>query len=54
MSNLVRDSKYTDAAFRPGEPDPHPDKPVGEFISIVASNDWVNDEYKLIVIDVPW
>lgn len=53
MTNLVPDSKYTDAAFRPGEPDPHPDKPVGEFISIVASNDWVNDEYKLLVLDVP-
>ncbi len=53
MTTLAPDSKYTDAAIRVGEPDPHPDKPVGEFIANVASNGWVNDEYKLMVLDVP-
>ena len=53
MTTLAADSKYTNAAIRVGEPDPHPDKPVGEFICNVASNDWVNEEYKLLVLDAP-
>ena len=52
MSALPPSDKYTSAAIRPGDPDPAPDKPVGEFLSRVVSNDWVNGEYKLIVLDV--
>ena len=43
---------YTNAALRIGGTDPLPDRPVREFISVIASNDWVNDEYKLMVVDV--
>ena len=43
---------YTNAALRIGEVDTLSDRPAREFISIVASNDWVNDEYKLMAVDV--
>jgi dihydroorotate dehydrogenase electron transfer subunit len=45
-------TKYVTAALRPGDPDPNPQRPSGEFIGIVVSNDWVNAEYKLIVLQV--
>ena len=44
--------KYTDSALRPGDADRYPQRKVGEFIGFVASNDWVNEEYKHIVLDV--
>ena len=43
---------YTDAALRIGAADPHPDRPAAEFVSVVVSNDQVNQEYKHIVVDV--
>ena len=43
---------YTNSALRAGDSDPYPQRLVGEFISQVVSNDWVNDEYKLIVLKV--
>jgi dihydroorotate dehydrogenase electron transfer subunit len=43
---------YTNSALHIGDSDPYPDRLVGEFISQVVSNDWVNDEYKLIVLKV--
>ena len=43
---------YTDAALRIGAADPHPGRPVGEFVSVVVSNDQVNEEYRHIVVDV--
>lgn len=43
---------YTDAALRVGTADPHPDRPVAEFVSVVVSNDQVNEEYMHIVVDV--
>jgi dihydroorotate dehydrogenase electron transfer subunit len=43
---------YTNAALRVGAVDPDPERPVGEFIGIVASNEWVNDEYKHLVLKV--
>ena len=43
---------YTNSALRAGDRDPYPERLVGEFISQVVSNDWVNDEYKLIVLKV--
>lgn len=44
--------KYTDSALRPGDKDPYPQRLVGEFIGHVASNDWVNAEYKHLVLEV--
>ncbi len=53
MSDLTASDKYTAAPVRLGGPDPYGDRPSGEFICDVVSNDWVNDEYKLIVLDAP-
>ena len=53
MTDLAPNEKYTNSAIRPGDPDPYPDKPVGEYITVVVSNDWVNDEYKLMVLKTP-
>jgi dihydroorotate dehydrogenase electron transfer subunit len=52
MTHPDPNRNYTSAALRIGAPDPYPDRPVGEFLSVVATNDWVNDEYKLMVVDV--
>jgi dihydroorotate dehydrogenase electron transfer subunit len=43
---------YTNSALRIGDADPYPQRLVGEFIGSVASNEWVNDEYKLVVLKV--
>ena len=43
---------YTNAALRVGDVDPYPQRLVGEFIGTVVSNDWVNDEYKHVVLKV--
>ncbi|MEK9682929.1 MAG: dihydroorotate dehydrogenase electron transfer subunit [Rhodospirillaceae bacterium] len=51
MAHIIEDS-YSSAALRRGDEDPHPSRPVGEFIGEVVSNDWVNDEYKLVVLDI--
>ena len=56
MAGFSTPSGFAKAPIRPGEADPHlerPDIPAGEFICNVVSNDWVNDEYKLIVVDAP-
>lgn len=53
MTDLAPNEKYTDSAIRPGDTDPYPDKPAGEYLTDVVSNDWVNDEYKLMVLQVP-
>jgi dihydroorotate dehydrogenase electron transfer subunit len=45
-------TKYTSSALRPQDTDPYPQRPAGEFIGIVTSNDWVNSEYKRIVLKV--
>ncbi len=44
---------YSTAPVRLGGPDPYGDRPAGEFICNVVSNAWVNDEYKLVVLDAP-
>jgi dihydroorotate dehydrogenase electron transfer subunit len=49
---LQPNDKYTNDALRPGDPDIYPQRLVGEFIGIVVSNDWNNDEYKHIVLKV--
>jgi dihydroorotate dehydrogenase electron transfer subunit len=38
--------------LRIGDIDHYPQRLVGEFIGIVVSNDWVNDEYKHVVLRV--
>ena len=45
-------TKYTDSALRPGDADLYPQRLVGEFMAAVAANDWVNGEYKHIVLAV--
>jgi dihydroorotate dehydrogenase electron transfer subunit len=43
---------YTNSALRSGDADPYPQRLVGEFISTVVSNAWVNDEYKHLILKV--
>jgi dihydroorotate dehydrogenase electron transfer subunit len=43
---------YTNSALRVGDTDPYPQRLVGEFVSTVVSNEWVNDEYKHIILKV--
>lgn len=51
MSNVETNNNYTNAAIPVGGQDPYPDKPSGEFLTNVVSNDWVNGEYKLLVLE---
>ncbi len=53
MTNTKPNKNYTDGGLRVGDPDPMPDRPTGEFICNVVSNDWVNGEYKLVVLAAP-
>jgi dihydroorotate dehydrogenase electron transfer subunit len=46
------DRNYTNSALRVGDADPYPQRAVGEFLGNVVSNEWVNEEYKLVVIKV--
>jgi dihydroorotate dehydrogenase electron transfer subunit len=45
-------ANYTNAALRVGDADSYPQRRVGEFIGKVVSNDWVNDEYKHLILKV--
>jgi dihydroorotate dehydrogenase electron transfer subunit len=45
-------SNYTNSALRVGDADPYPQRLVGEFIAKVVSNEWVNDEYKHLILKV--
>jgi dihydroorotate dehydrogenase electron transfer subunit len=49
---LEPSDKYTNSALRVGDADPYPQRLVGEFLAPVASNEWVNAEYKLLVLKV--
>ena len=51
----MTDSKYTSAPVRLDSPPDvqEADFPAGEFVCAVVSNGWVNDEYKLLVLDAP-
>ncbi len=51
MSHQPSD-QYTNSALRIGDADTYPQRLVGEFIGAVVSNDWVNDEYKHLVLKV--
>jgi dihydroorotate dehydrogenase electron transfer subunit len=53
MTDLTPEHKYASSPVRVGGPDPHSDRPVGEFVCNVVSNDWVNGEYKLLVLEAP-
>ena len=56
MAGFPTPTGFATAPIRRGDEDPHkdrPDIPAGEFVCDVVSNDWVNDEYKLIVVDAP-
>jgi dihydroorotate dehydrogenase electron transfer subunit len=48
--SLDPNGNYTHSALRVGDVDPYPQRLVGEFIGDVVSNDWVNEEYKLVVL----
>jgi dihydroorotate dehydrogenase electron transfer subunit len=45
------DPKYASSAFRCGK-ELDPQRPAGEFIGLVVSNEWVNPEYKHLVLQV--
>jgi dihydroorotate dehydrogenase electron transfer subunit len=49
---LEPNSSYTNSALRVSDKDPYPDRLVGEFIGTVISNDWVNAEYKHVIVKV--
>lgn len=49
---LEPNNSYTNSALRIGDRDPYPDRLVGEFIGTVVSNDWVNAEYKHVIVKV--
>lgn len=44
--------KYSNSALRVGDEDNYPGRTVGEFIGKVRSNDWVNKEYKHLLVEV--
>jgi dihydroorotate dehydrogenase electron transfer subunit len=44
--------KYTNSALRIGDTDTYPQRLVGEFISEVVSNNWINREYKHLILKV--
>jgi dihydroorotate dehydrogenase electron transfer subunit len=48
----VQNDNYTNSALRIGDIDPYPQRLVGEFITEVVSNEWINDEYKHLVLKV--
>jgi dihydroorotate dehydrogenase electron transfer subunit len=50
--HLDSNRNYTNSALRIGDADPYPQRLVGEFIGTVVANEWVNDEYKLVVLKV--
>jgi dihydroorotate dehydrogenase electron transfer subunit len=49
---LDPNANYTNSALRIGDVDPYPQRLVGEFIGTVAANEWVNEEYKHLIVEV--
>ena len=45
-------AKHGGLTLRPGDPDPYPERPAGEFVGAVVRNDWVNEQYKHLVLRV--
>jgi dihydroorotate dehydrogenase electron transfer subunit len=50
--SLEPNRNYSTSALRVNDTDNNPDRPVGEFIGTVVSNEWVNDEYKHVILEV--
>lgn len=50
--SLAPSDNYTNSALGVGDDDPYPERLVGEFIGPVISNDWVNSEYKHLIMKV--
>src|SRR5215468_5715786 len=50
MSNP--NANYTSSALGIGDTDTYPARRVGEFIGQVVANDWVNEEYKHLILKV--
>lgn len=53
MQEFTTRGNYTSKPVRLGEDDPHAGRPSGEFICEVVSNQWLNDEYVLMVLNAP-
>jgi len=51
MPRVLNDN-YTNSALRVGDTDDYPQRRVGEFIGAVVSNEWVNEEYKHLILRV--
>jgi dihydroorotate dehydrogenase electron transfer subunit len=49
---LDPNGNYTNSALRIGDVDRYPQRLVGEFIGTVVSNEWVNKEYKHLILKV--
>ena len=52
MTPLDPNANYTNSALRVGDADPYPQRLVGEFVGTVVSNEWVNAEYKHLILKV--
>jgi dihydroorotate dehydrogenase electron transfer subunit len=52
VMSLEAGKNYTNSALRIGDEDTYPQRLAGEFISLVVSNDWVNAEYKHLILRV--
>lgn len=50
--SLDHNGNYTNSALRLDDADPYPQRKVGEFIGPIVSNEWVNGEYKHLVLKV--
>jgi dihydroorotate dehydrogenase electron transfer subunit len=50
--SLAANKQYTTSALRIDDVDAYPQRVTGEFIGIVVSNDWVNQEYKHLILKV--
>lgn len=50
--SLAPSDNYTNSALGVGDDDPYPERLVGEFIGPVISNDWINSEYKHLIMKV--
>lgn len=52
-NDFTASESYSSAPIGVGDPKPDVDLPASEFLCPVLSNDWVNPEYKLIVLQAP-
>lgn len=52
VMSLAANKQYTTSALRIDDVDAYPQRVTGEFIGIVVANDWVNQEYKHLILRV--